>query len=70
MAEKDVERLIGKAVLDPEFRAKLFADPKAAIDEAGLELTDQEMAAVEAVDAEKAERAIQELTAASEQPWA
>jgi hypothetical protein len=30
MAQEDLERLNGRAVLDPEFRARLLADPEKA----------------------------------------
>ena len=44
----DVNRLMGRAILDETFRHKLFADPKAAIREAGLTLYDAEIAHLEA----------------------
>lgn len=41
MAGTDVERIIGRAVLDEQFRALLFANPDAAL--AGYDLSDQEL---------------------------
>ena len=69
MPRDDLERLIGKAVLDPEFREKLFADPRQAIREAGLELSEEEIEALESVDAEKAKAAVEEMSVLAAQPW-
>jgi hypothetical protein len=69
MPRKGLERLIGKAVLDPEFREKLFADPRQAIREVGLDLSEEEIAALETVDPEKAKAAIEEMSSLAAQPW-
>ena len=53
MSKEAVEAVIGKAVLDSEFREALFADPDAAL--AGYELTTGEIAALKAIDAETIE---------------
>ena len=53
MSKKAVEAVIGKAVLDCEFRESLFADPGEAL--AGYELTAEEIAALKAIDAEAIE---------------
>lgn len=39
----DVERLMGRAILDEAFRCQLFINPEAAVREAGLTLSDVEM---------------------------
>ena len=39
----DVERLMGRAILDEAFRCQLFINPEAAVHEAGLILSDVEM---------------------------
>ena len=39
----DVERLMGRAILDEVFRNLLFTDPQAAVQEANLNLSDAEM---------------------------
>lgn len=39
----DFERLIGRAILDEEFRKRLLADLDEAIKEAGFNLTEDEM---------------------------
>lgn len=69
MAREDVERLVGRAVLDPEFREKFFADPEGAIREAGLELSEEELDRVKQVDREKAKIAVEEMAALTGQPW-
>jgi hypothetical protein len=69
MAREDVERLVGRAVLDPEFREKFFADPEGAIREAGLELSEEELDRVKQVDREKAKVAVEEMAALTGQPW-
>ncbi len=50
MSKKAVEAIIGKAVLDAEFREALLANPAEAL--AGYELTEQEMAGLKELDAE------------------
>ncbi len=39
----NVERLMGRAILDEAFRTQLFTNPEAAAREAGLALSDAEM---------------------------
>jgi hypothetical protein len=39
----DVERLMGRAILDEAFRTQLFINPEAAVREAGLTLSEVEM---------------------------
>jgi hypothetical protein len=48
-----LQAVIGKAVLDSEFREALFADPDKALE--GYELTEEEVAALKAIDAETME---------------
>ena len=50
MSRQTLEAVIGRAILDEEFRLALFADPEAALVE--YELTEDEMAALKLVDAE------------------
>ena len=50
MTQRELEAVIGRAILDQEFRMALFADPTAAL--AGYELTEAEVAALRSVDAE------------------
>jgi hypothetical protein len=53
MSKESVQAIIGKAVLDSEFREALFADPDQAL--VGYELTEVEVAALKAIDAETME---------------
>ena len=69
MAKQDLERLIGRAVLDPKFRESVFADPEKAIREAGFELSDEEMAALKEIDLQKARDAVEGMATLDAQPW-
>jgi hypothetical protein len=69
MAQKDLERLIGRAVLDTEFRARLLADPEKVIREEGFDLTEEELEKVKEVDGEKAKATLEEMAALAGQPW-
>ena len=70
MAKQDLERLIGRAVLDPKFRESLLADPEKAIREGDFDLSDEEMAALKKIDPQKARDAVEGMTALAAQPWA
>ncbi len=50
MSRQALEAIIGRAILDAEFRIALFADPDSAL--ADYELTEVELAALKSVDAE------------------
>lgn len=50
MSQRDLEAVIGRAVLDEAFRHLLFAAPEAAL--AGYEITETEVIALKLVDAE------------------
>lgn len=50
MSQRELEAVIGRAIVDQEFRMALFANPTAAL--AGYELTEAEVAALRMVDAE------------------
>jgi hypothetical protein len=69
MASRDVERLVGRALLDLKFRERLFADPETAIREEGFDLTEEEMASLSKIDRQEAQRALETLDAAAGQPW-
>jgi hypothetical protein len=53
MSKEALQAVIGKAVMDSEFREALFADPDQAVE--GYELTEEEVAALKAIDAETVE---------------
>ena len=50
MSRAALEAVIGRAVIDEEFRLALFADPDSAL--TGYALTEDEMAALRTLDAE------------------
>lgn len=50
MSQRELEAVIGRAIVDQEFCMALFADRAAAL--AGYELTEAELAALRSVDAE------------------
>jgi len=41
--QKEMHELIGRAVVDDEFRKKLIANPESAVKEAGFSLTDEQL---------------------------
>ena len=53
MTKEAVESVIGRAVLDGEFRESLFAEPDEAL--AGYELAEEEAAGLKSIDAETME---------------
>jgi hypothetical protein len=53
MSKEAVEAIIGKAVLDSEFREALFANPEGVL--AGYDLTEEEVAGLRAIDFETLE---------------
>ncbi|MGD2147743.1 MAG: Franean1_4349 family RiPP [Anaerolineae bacterium] len=59
MSKEAVQAVIGKAVMETEFRELLFANPEEALE--GYELTDTEVAALKAIDAETMESFAGEL---------
>jgi hypothetical protein len=50
MSRQALEAVIGRVVIDEEFRLMLFADPEAAL--TGYELAEREIAALRTIDAE------------------
>jgi len=48
--EKEMYELIGRAIADPEFRARLGQDPEKAVAEAAYELTEEQLAGLKATD--------------------
>jgi pimeloyl-CoA synthetase len=69
MAHEELERLVGRAILDLKFRERLFADPEKAIREEGFDLTEEEMASLSKIDRQEAQKAVEALDAAAGQPW-
>ena len=48
--EKEMYELVGRAVVDADFRRKIIADPGKAAEEAGYALTDAQAAALKSAD--------------------
>ncbi len=49
----EMEQLLGKAVLDPDFRKQLFEDPEAAADSICIELSEAQVGMIEQLDHDK-----------------
>jgi hypothetical protein len=58
MSREALEAVIGRAVMDAEFRLALFADPDATL--IGYELAEDEVAALKMLDAESLDAFAQE----------
>jgi len=61
MANRALERLAGKALLDAEFRAWLLKDPKAAASSVAVDLTEEQVERIQQVDREALEKLVQEF---------
>jgi hypothetical protein len=48
--EKEMHEVIGRALVDPDFRASLKVNPETAVQEAGYELTREQLAALRQVE--------------------
>jgi len=59
--QDDLRTVAGKALADLEFRQRLLDDPEAAVNEAGIDLTDDQMKAIKEMDKEQFERGLSEL---------
>ena len=44
--QKEIHELVGRAVVDADFRKKLIADPEGTVKEAGYSLTDEQLKAL------------------------
>lgn len=69
MAKKDLERLIGRAVLNRKFRELLLADPEKTIRDKGFELTEEEMAQIKELDPERARILLEDMAAMPRETW-
>ena len=59
MSIENVQTIIGRAVMEPEYRDLLFSEPDKALD--GYELTDDESAALKGLEREKFDAVASEL---------
>jgi len=56
--QEDLRAVAGKAVADPAFRQQLLDDPEAAVKAAGIELSDDQMAALKNMDKAELEKGL------------
>lgn len=68
-ARKHLERMVGRALLDPKFRERLLADPEKVIREEGFVLSEEDVAALKKIDRQQAQSAIEALDEVTGQPW-
>ncbi len=55
MSKENVQTIIGRAIMEPEYRASLFKEPDKALE--GYELTDEETQSLKNLDPEKFDQA-------------
>ena len=60
-SKEDLQAVAGKALADSEFRQRLLEDPEAAVKEAGIDLTDEQLKALKEMDKEQFETGLSEL---------
>ena len=46
-SDQEMNELLGRMITDEQFRKELMADPKAAVEQAGFELTSDQLAGLE-----------------------
>ena len=61
MSKSEMQRLIGKALIDEWFRRRLISDPEEAIRSSGLQLSEAELAALMGRDRAQAETLASEM---------
>ena len=61
MSQREIQRLIGKALIDELFRRRLLSDPEEAVRSHGFDLTEEELAALKARDRAEAEALATEM---------
>lgn len=59
--QEDLRAVAGKAVADPAFRQKLLDNPEAAVREAGIDLSPEQMEALKNMDKEELEKGLADL---------
>ncbi len=61
MARDEIERLIGKAIIEPEFLRELLQNPETAALKAGIVLTPEEIEAIKTVSRDQAMKFAEEF---------
>jgi len=69
VARDEIERLIGKAIIEPEFLRELLQDPEAAAKQAGIVLTEDEVEAIKQVSREQAMKFAEEFESRIVKRW-
>jgi acyl-CoA hydrolase len=59
--QDDLRAVAGKAIADPSFRQKLLDDPEAAVREAGISLSPDQLKALKNMDKEELEKGLSDL---------
>lgn len=59
MSRKILEKIIGRAVMDPQFRQRMIEEPEIAFEE--YDLTEEQLSAVKAIPTDALERFVQKL---------
>jgi hypothetical protein len=59
--QDDLRAVAGKALADPEFRQKLLDDPEAAVKEAGIDLSGEQMKALKEMDKDQFEKGLEDI---------
>ncbi len=58
--EKELQELLGRALVDEAFRARLFDNPRQAARDAGYDLTEEQLAALKTIDTQTIAEALDE----------
>jgi hypothetical protein len=66
---EEIERLIGKAIIEPEFLRDLLMDPEAAAGKAGIVLSPDEIDAIKQVSREQAMKFAEEFESRIIKRW-
>jgi len=69
VARDDIERLIGKAIIEPDFLRMLLEDPEGAAKSAGITLDEEEIAAIKQVSREQAMKFAEEFESRIVKRW-
>ena len=67
--QDDLRTIAGKAIADPDFREKLIKDPEAAVNEAGIELSPDQMKALKEMDRDQLEKGLTDLDERLTMAW-
>jgi len=69
MPREDIERLIGKAIIEPDFLKELLVDPEGTAAKAGIMLTEEEVEAIKQVSRDQAMKFAEEFESRIVKRW-